>query len=345
MALSLIAKSFREIMLFYLRIYADFFGLILRQWYRITLYAMVLLLLLLMPGLNRYERLHLKPRVEKLPKEALAIPPPAPYPLNLKKTDPPELTAQGALILDVNSSVILYAKNPEQTFQPASTTKIMTALVVLDYFPLSQVLTVGVPKNEGRTMGLVKDERLTVESLLYGLLVHSANDAAFALAENYPGGVADFVVAMNAKARRLDLTESHFTNPTGFEDDQHFMSARDLARLSLVALQNPTFAKIVSTRSISVADITFSYFHDLVNVNQLLGRLRGVAGLKTGWTESAKECLVTLQIKEQAKVLTVLLRSEDRFGETEKLLAWVGQNFVWTHPSEQDRFLRQSNQK
>lgn len=310
----------------------SFFSFLYRYGYRITLYAGIILILLLLPGQNDYEKEKLKNDVKKPQTLPFVLPPPSFYPKNLGKLPPPELTAAGVVIVDVDSGVTLYKKNAEEKFQPASTTKIMTALVVLDHYPLDQVIAVTSTKPEGRNMGLIRGERLTVESLLSGLLVHSANDAAYVLAENYPGGIDAFVQAMNDKARDLHLTQTHFTNPTGLEDDNHYMSARDLALLSIVALQNPIFAKIVSIRAITVADVKYMYFHDLTNVNQLLGKIPGVAGLKTGWTENARECLVTLQVKEKGRLLTVLLRSADRFGETEKLLTWVGQNFDWEQP-------------
>ena len=182
-------------------------------------------------------------------------------------------------------------------------------------------------------MGLVKGEKITFESLLYGLLVSSANDAAIVLAENYPGGQKTFVERMNQKARLLKLNNTHFTNPTGFDDANHYTSAFDLARLAQYMLKDKTLSKIVATRAITVSDTSYTYFHDLKNVNQLLGDIPGVAGVKTGYTENAEECVVTLVKRGDHEILTVVLRSADRFRETGELISWVFQNYNWSIPA------------
>lgn len=172
-------------------------------------------------------------------------------------------------------------------------------------------------------------EKLTVESLLYGALVHSANDAAYALAESYPSGVEKFVEVMNNKARELGLSDTHFTNPVGFDDVTHYTTAVDLAKQAQAALSNKTFAKIVGTKSITVSDVTFTYFHELKNVNELLGKVAGVTGVKTGYTQNAGEVLVTEVKKNGQSVIFVVLKSADRFGDTTKLIDWVFNNYTW----------------
>lgn len=320
-----------SIIQFYLALFFRSGYLLLSHIGRLTLFVFVVVTLILLPGQNIYKKAlfaHDEDQIwrQKLP---VKLPEPAPYPINKHLFEPPSVTASGVIIADLNSGVILYEKNSHERFQPASTTKIMTALVALDTYRLDTHLIAETNKIDGRTMGLFKGEKLTVEALLYGLMIHSANDAAIVLAENYPGGTANFVKAMNEKSKQLHLDETHFTNPVGYEDPDHYISARDLARLSSEAIKNPTISKIVSIRSITVSDVSYSHYHDLTNVNQLIGKIPGVAGLKTGWTENARECLVTLQLKGKVRVLTVVLRSNDRFAETEKLLGWVGQNFSW----------------
>ncbi|TSC53770.1 MAG: D-alanyl-D-alanine carboxypeptidase (penicillin-binding protein 5/6) [Microgenomates group bacterium LiPW_16] len=289
---------------------------------------LVLAIILFLPGQNIYETSFIKkrPPVAETP---IVIPTTAPYPVNITGVIPTNLTAQAVLVVDIPSQVALYQKNPKMRLSPASITKIMTALVALETFKMEDVLTVKTQISWGRTMGLITGERLTFENLLYGTLVHSANDAAYTLAENYPGGVEKFVQRMNEKARELFLPDTNFANPIGFEENGHFTTAADLARLATNALENPTIAKIVGIPSITVADANFTRFYQLENVNELLGKIPGVLGVKTGWTENAGECLVTAVTKNGRKVLIVVLASKDRFGETASLIDWVFANHRW----------------
>lgn len=295
-----------------------------------VLYLVVLAIFFIFyPGGNRYTQLHadLTPWIRRLP---FAIPAPAPYPTNVTGVYPGgEITAEGVVVLDVDSGVYLYRRHEEELLSPASTTKIMTALVALDAYDPDDVVTVKTVMNDGQTMGLVPGERITVENLLYGTLIASGNDAAYALAEHYPGGVGKFVLAMNEKAKALHLTQSTFTNPVGYDDPGHKMSPMDLARLASIALLNKTIAKMVAIPQITISDVTHTYFHPLRNVNELLGKIPGVGGIKTGWTEEAGENLVTLMERGDHRVILVVLRSRDRFGETSKLIDWVFGNYQW----------------
>lgn len=183
-------------------------------------------------------------------------------------------------------------------------------------------------------MGLVPKEQITVESLLYGVLVHSANDAAYVLAENYPGGIEAFVADMNQKIKEYNLFGTHFANPAGFDDLENYTTPKDLAKLAKVAINNKTIAKIISTKNITVSDINYTYFHPLTNVNELLGKIAGVAGVKTGSTDGAGEILVSEVKKNGRSVLFVVLKSKDRFGDTVKLIDWVFNNFAWKNITE-----------
>ena len=287
----------------------------------------------LLPGQNFYQTAGFnfkKPALQILP---FALPSPAPYPTKTTNNPPPYLTAGSALVLDLASSVILYEKSPNERFAPASTTKIMTALVGLDEYEMGDILTVKTVEEEGRVMGLKKGERLTFENLLYGLLVHSANDAAITIAENYPGGREEFIRTMNRKAKKLNMKNTHFENETGFEQDDHYMSSIDLAHLVIHSLNNPSFLKTVETKRIIVVDLTGKEAHQLENVNELLGKIPGLYGGKTGWTENAGECLAAATERQGHKIITVILKSEDRFGETEKLINWAFANHQWSVPS------------
>lgn len=270
--------------------------------------------------------------IASLPDRAFpfSVPTPAPYPKNVTGAYPgADVTAGGVVIEDVDSGVILYKRNGEAPFAPASTTKILSALVALEAYSLDDVLTVKTLMNTGASMKLVSGERITVENLLYGTLIQSGNDAVYTLAENYPGGVEAFVASMNRKAKEINLEHSSFTNPVGFDDPHHKMTPMDLIRLARVALSNKTIVKMVAIPQITVSDVTHTYFHPLQNVNQLLGKIPGVGGIKTGWTEEAGENLVTLIERNDHRVIAVVLKSKDRFGDTTKLIEWIFGNYRW----------------
>lgn len=257
------------------------------------------------------------------------------------ETSYPVISAQGALAVDLDSGVPLYEKNPDIKLLPASTTKIVTALVTLDSYQLDQVLT--VPKGvsvDGQKMGLYVGEQMRVEDLLYGLLVYSANDAAMTLANSYPVSTESsvtsynaFVNAMNVKAKELSMTNSNFENPVGLDGSNQTSTARDLIRASEVAMRNPTFVKIVGTKSITIGDVTGKSKYYFKNINELLGTVQGVKGIKTGWTENARENLVTYVERDGHKIIIAILGSQDRFGETKELIDWIYTNYKWQEVS------------
>lgn len=295
---------------------------------RILIFAGFTLLLFLFPAPNIYFQSFTNGSAVTKTLE-VDIPDSPPIPVNVNGQNAPDITAEGIIIMDLPSNIVIYQKNASDRFSPASTTKIITALVALDHYKLDDILEVKRVEREGRTMGLVTGEKLTFESLLYGALVHSANDAAATIAENYPAGLAKFVEIMNQKAVALHLNNTHFANPVGFDNEQNYTTPVDLAKLAKVALNNKLIAKIVSTKSITVSDESFTYFHPLVNVNELLGKVPGVAGVKTGYTENGGEILVTEVKKDNRSVLFVVLKSKDRFAETTVLIDWVFRNFAW----------------
>lgn len=248
----------------------------------------------------------------------------------LKATpDFPVVSAQGAIAVDIDSGVVLYEKNPDAPLLPASTTKIMTALVALEEFDPGEVLEAQDPRVEGQKMGLAQGEKISFDGLLHGLLIYSANDAAMVLAQNYPGGVKAFVERMNAKALELNLVNTRFTNPVGLDGGSHRSTARDMIRLSAIAMADPYFAAIVGTKEKMVVSQSGTP-HFLVSTNKLLGEVEGVRGVKTGWTENARENLVTYVERDNKKIILAVLGSQDRFGETRELIDWIFQNYTWT---------------
>jgi D-alanyl-D-alanine carboxypeptidase len=239
------------------------------------------------------------------------------------------------VVQDAVGKTIMYSKNQDAKLMPASITKIMTALVALDHW--SDLNTVIEVKNEDRAIGqtikLEKGEGITLKNILYGLLVHSGNDAALAVADNYCApnvakgevgtcGYSAFVDAMNTKAKDLHLDNTTFKNPSGVEQYGHLTTARDLAILAATALQNPVIAEMAQTQRIVITDVTGVIVHDLGTTNELLGVLPGLKGLKTGWTTNAGECLVSYVDRDGHKIILVVLGSLDRFGDTTKLVDW-----------------------
>lgn len=241
----------------------------------------------------------------------------------------PIVSAQSVMAVDLTSGVTLYEKDPNKALLPASTTKILTALVALDTYEPEQVLKVGKISVEGQKMGLVAGEEIKFIDLLNGLLIYSANDAAEVLAQNHTGGRALFVGLMNKKVKDLGLTNSHFTNPVGFDDGAQYSTTRDLIVVAKYAMQNPTFAEIVGTKEKTVKSVDGRIVHRLTNINRLLGEVPGVMGVKTGWTEAARENLVTYVNRDNRKIMIVVLGSSDRFGETKELIEWVYSNYTW----------------
>lgn len=291
------------------------------------------LALFFLPGSNYYLDLELNPQPPFIKSLPIDIHSPSRYPVKKQNVSEPWISARSSVIIDVKSGATLFSKNPDEKLLPASTTKIMTAMVVLKNYPLDQIITVRkADKSRGQTMDLITGERISVDSLLYGLLMHSGNDAAYALAENFDGGYFAFVEEMNNLATSFHLENTHFANVSGIDQQGHYTTVKDLARLAVEAMQDPRFSKIVSTKEKTVQDLDNIYVHKLSNRNELLGIIEGIRGVKTGWTEQAKECLVTDTERSGNEIITVVLGSNDRFGESEKLIEWAYASFTWIEP-------------
>jgi D-alanyl-D-alanine carboxypeptidase (penicillin-binding protein 5/6) len=245
-----------------------------------------------------------------------------------KNTPPPDLTAVGVFVADLNNGIVLYDKNPNLRLKPASLTKIMTALVSLDYYSEDAILSVKNGQNSlGATAKLLKGDKLNFKDMLYALLVPSGNDAAVTLAENYPGGYRAFLEKMNSKAVELGLNNTHFVNVSGVEGGNHYTSAYDIAMIARNALDRRLFTSTVSTMKITLKSLN-DHYYPLETTNKLLGK-PGIFGVKTGWTPEAGECLVTYVEKDGHPIIVSLLNSKDRFGESEKLINWIYANYLW----------------
>lgn len=241
----------------------------------------------------------------------------------------PVLSAQSVMAVDLTSGVTLYEKDPNKALLPASTTKIVTALVALDTYEPEQVLKVAKFNVVGQKMGLVTGEDIKFIDLLNGLLIYSANDAAEVLAQNHPGGRDLFIALMNKKVKDLGLNNTHFSNPTGLDNGSQYSTTRDLIVVAKYSMKNPIFAEIVGTKEKIVKSVDGKFIHKLVNINKLLGNVDGIRGVKTGWTENARENLVVYVERNNRKIMTVVLGSSDRFGETKELVEWIFENYEW----------------
>ena len=224
----------------------------------------------------------------------------------------PGISAASAILIDGESGRVLYAQNAEEERPIASITKLMTALVAVESHPdLSEVVTIrpewtGV---EGSSMYLKAGEELTLEALLYGLLLASGNDAAVAIAGFCAGDVDTFVAWMNDKAAELGMEHTHFENPNGLNDEGHYSTAADMAALARVVMEHEALAKIVGTRSITVAGRT------LTNHNKLLWRYEGCTGLKTGYTDRAGRTLVSCAERDGQRLIAVTLNDPNDWAD------------------------------
>ena len=215
----------------------------------------------------------------------------------------PSDSAKSAILIDADTGRILYAKNADSRSLIASTTKIMTAIVVLEHCDLDTVYEIPQQATniEGSSIYLQAGERLTIRELLYGMMLHSGNDAAVALALACSDSVAEFVDLMNLKAQQLGLHQTHFENPSGLDGEAHYSTAADLARMTRFALKNPDFAEIVSTKSIQIGD------RCLTNHNKLLWSLDGAIGVKTGYTKAAGRILVSAAERNGRRLIAVTI--------------------------------------
>lgn len=224
------------------------------------------------------------------------------------------ISAQSAILIDSTSGRAIFEKDADKKSLIASTTKIMTALVICERCNVLD--RIRVPKEavgiEGSSMYLREGEILTIQELLYGLMLHSGNDAAVALAIYCAGTVEEFSQLMNDKARTLGLKNTHFENPNGLDSPNHYSTARDLATLASYAMKNPIFEKIVSTKTITVGERT------LRNHNKLLWLLEGADGVKTGYTKAAGRILVSSAKRNGRRLVAVTVNDPNDWKDHQK---------------------------
>lgn len=243
---------------------------------------------------------------------------------------PPPVTAESYVLMDVCTGEILFGNNVHRRMEPASTTKILTAIVAIERGKLDDRVTVSehAARADGSSIWLKAGETRTVRELLYGLLLSSGNDAAIALAEHVAGDEQKFMGWMNEKARELGATETTFVNPNGLPDPGHLTTVLDMAVIARYALHNPFFSQIVQTRHFSMPWPEHEWDRALTNHNKMLWRYSGADGVKTGYTRSAGHCLVTSATRDGQQLLAVVFKSRDIYADTSALLNWGFDNYT-----------------
>lgn len=247
-----------------------------------------------------------------------------------KQIKTPDTNSRACVVIDRNTSTILYGKNENQKRKMASTTKIMTATIIIENCNLDETIEISkkAAGTGGSKLGLKTGDKITIRDLLYGLMLRSGNDAAVALAEYAGGSIEGFAELMNKKASALGLTSTHFETPHGLDSDEHYTTAYELAILSNYALNNTTFAQIVGTKEYT---ITINGFPKKIsNTNELLGNLNGVYGIKTGFTNGANRCLVTACKRNDMDIICVVLGADTKKFRTQdsiKLINYIFDNF------------------
>ena len=249
-----------------------------------------------------------------------------------------KINSRRYIVYDRISKSMIIGKNEDVKSAMASTTKIMTTIVILEKADLNETVTVSVKAGGtgGSRLGLKRGDKTSVKDLLYGLMLRSGNDAAVALAEHVGGSVKEFAELMNEKAAELGLTNTHFVTPHGLDDPNHYTTALELAKLTDYAMDNETFARIVGTKSTTI--YINNQPRQINNTNELLGVLNGVVGVKTGFTNNAGRCLVTEIKRNNMDVITIVLGADtkkDRTKDSVNLIEYTFSKYKMYNLEEQ----------
>ena len=250
----------------------------------------------------------------------------------------PKINSRRYIVYDRISKSMIIGKNEDVKSAMASTTKIMTTIVILEKADLNETVTVSVKAGGtgGSRLGLKRGDKTSVKDLLYGLMLRSGNDAAVALAEHVGGSVKEFAELMNEKAAELGLTNTHFVTPHGLDDPNHYTTALELAKLTDYAMDNETFARIVGTKSTTI--YINNQPRQINNTNELLGVLNGVVGVKTGFTNNAGRCLVTEIKRNNMDIITIVLGADtkkDRTKDSVNLIEYTFSKYKMYNLEEQ----------
>jgi len=232
--------------------------------------------------------------------------------------------AHGILLKELNSGRVLYEHDAGKRMSPASLTKIMSALVILERGQLDDLVTIS--PNAARAhkthLRMKTGQVFRLEDLLKAMLIMSANDACLAAVEHVGGDQAQFVTLMNAKAAALGLADTHFNNGCGFDNPDHYSTAEDLAALSVIALDQPIFRQLVREERAIITPVNGHHAYVMHNTNRLLGRIPGVEGIKTGFTSKAGRCLIAKVSQNGSDLLLVILNSKRRWNTATNLITY-----------------------
>lgn len=239
----------------------------------------------------------------------------------------PAVSAESAVLIDAASGRVLWANRASERALIASTTKIMTGLLIAELTASESLVTITdeAAGMEGSSLYLQAGDTLSAETLLYGMMLHSGNDAAAALAIHTAGSIPAFVDIMNRKAAALGLENTHFSNPHGLDDEDHYSTALDLAKLTAYAMDNTLFRNVVSTKTISCGDRTF------VNHNKLLWNYEGAVGVKTGYTRKAGRILVSCAERDGRRLIAVTINAPDDWNDHRRMLDYGFQEYEQVH--------------
>ena len=240
------------------------------------------------------------------------------------------INSKNVIAIDRKSLSVLYEKNGYESVSMASTTKIMTCIIALENSSKNSIITISKnsSKTTGSTLGLKENQKITMNDLLYGLMLRSGNDCAVAIAEFISGNVNNFSILMNNKAKSLGLYSTHFVSPHGLDNPNHYTSPYDLAILTNYALNNEEFKKIVSTKQYTI--FIDGIPRTIQNTNELLGNFEGVYGVKTGFTFEAGRCLVSACKRNDFDIIVVVLGADTksyRSSDSKKIINYVFENF------------------
>lgn len=243
----------------------------------------------------------------------------------------PIVSASSVMVMDADSFTVLYEKNSDEQRPMASTTKMMTALVALREFSPTRIINIDSADVAvgGSSMYLLAGESFRLEDLIKGLLIPSGNDAALTLENEFKAFGKDIISEMNKYAVGLGLNNTHFVNTSGLHAEDHYSSAHDLAVMASYAMQNYTIRSAVSIAEDTVYSIDNTHGHYLKSTNELLGKVNGVDGIKTGYTVEAGQCFVVSAKREGHRIIVVILNSPNRFYEAEKLIEWAFGSYIW----------------
>ncbi len=243
----------------------------------------------------------------------------------------PDIKGETAVLMEAESGKVLFEQDKHEQMNPASTTKIMTALMLIENASLRDKVTVSENAygTKGSTMFLNIEEKISIRDLLYGIMVNSANDAAVAIAEHLEGSVEEFADSMNERAEELGATNTNFTNPHGLTEDGHKTTAHDLAVIAREAIQNPKLRTVMSTRMTTLDWPDNDEDRELINRNELLREYTGAFGIKTGYTASANQTFVAAAERDDMTLIAVVLSSsrDKIFQDAEKLLDYGFDNY------------------